>query len=240
MLKRLGNLPLFTRRRSPPATPPPAPPVLPRWAKRIDTRYRTLMDAHGIEGPVCHVGSLINKEGTTEAEVQAWRGHFAHLREPGFVGVDLFPGVNVDVVADICSPTFLADHPALAGRFGLAFCSAVLEHVAQPFDAARNIAGLLRPGGHLYCAGPWVWGYHGYPADYWRISVDGLKALFPDFAFAQWWYAGTVPHTGIEITEPKLERKIFQLNKDLPDGAWRLISDRAMPYLNVGAIARKP
>ena len=191
-----------------------------------------------MDGPVCHVGSLINKEGVTDQQVADWRGNFSHLASPEFIGIDIFPGMNVDVVADLCSETFTTDSPELIGKFGLVFCSALLEHVQNPFLASKNIESLLRPGGHLYFCGPWVWGYHPYPNDYWRISFEGLKILFPNLIFDQWWYTGTNTIVGIEISEPARERKLF--SQQSVTGAANLITDRGMPYLNIGAVGRKP
>jgi hypothetical protein len=195
------------------------------------------MDSHAMEGPVCHVGSLINKENATHEKAASFRHNFAHLKNPEFVGIDLFAGKNVDVTADLCSETFWTDNPSIVGKFGLVLCWALLEHVQNPFVAAKNIAALLRPGGHLYFVGPWVWGYHPYPDDYWRISISGLKVLFQDIAFDQWWYTGTNIDVGIEIRSVDRERKLFAQTS--VTGAVTLITDRGMPYLQIGAIGRK-
>jgi SAM-dependent methyltransferase len=196
-----------------------------------------MLDAHETEGPICHVGSLINNENPTDEQAASFRRNFAHLKNPEVVGIDLFPGKNVDVTADLCSESFSTDNPSIVGKFGLVLCWALLEHVQNPFVAAKNISALLRPGGHLYFSGPWSWGYHSYPDDYWRISFSGLKVLFPDVAFDQWWYTGTNIKVGIEITSPDLERKLFAQTS--VTGVVTLISDRGMPYLQIGAIGRK-
>jgi hypothetical protein len=191
-----------------------------------------------MSGPVCHVGSLYNKEHITAKDVASWRRNFARLGDSEFTGIDLFPGMNVDVVADLCSETFCTSHPSLVEKFGLVLCWALLEHVQNPFMAAKNITALLRLGGHLYFIGPWVWGYHPYPKDYWRISFEGLKVLFPTITFDQWWYSSTNDNVGIMITGgPDVERKVFAQSRVA--GPATLLTDRGMPYLNVGAIGRK-
>jgi hypothetical protein len=181
---------------------------------------------------------LFNSEEATEEDVARWRKTFEHLAPGGLVGIDLFAGPNVDVVADLCSPDFARDHPELVGNFGVVFASALLEHVQQPFDAARNIELMIRPGGHLFYAGPWVWGYHPYPDDYWRISHSGLKVLFPGLEWVRSWYGGTNKNVGIELTDPKYERSLFRQTQS--GGVGAALSDQSLPYLNIGAIGQKP
>ncbi len=210
---------------------------LPWWAKTIDCSFRSMLVKHGMEGPICHAGSLINKPDVPESSVNNWRNAFSELKQPEFVGIDLFSGPNVDIMADLCADNFLQEHHDLKDRFGLVICWALLEHVANPFSAAKHITAMLRPGGHLYFIGPWVWGYHPYPKDYWRISFDGLQVLFPDIEFDQSWYSGTIANVGIEITEFARERKLFLQTSVC--GAASKVSDRGMPYLNLGAIGRR-
>lgn len=212
--------------------------ALPHYAKVIDASYGALFRQFGLTGPVCHVGSLLNSDTASQRDVDVWRADLGAIAPGGFVGVDLFPGLNVDVVADLCSPSFAEDHPDLIGAFGVVFCSALLEHVAQPFDAAKNIAALVRPGGHLYCAGPWVQGYHPYPEDYWRINHAGFRQLFPGFDWLLQWYCGERSGVGIVLADAKYERKLFRSEALTGPGA--MLTTRALAYLNVGLIGRKP
>ena len=211
--------------------------TLPPHVRQINTSYRTLFSESGLRGPVCHVGSLLNGKETTQDTVDRWRKLIGDLAPGGFVGVDLFPGLNVDVTADLCSPHFTKDHSDLVGAFGVVFASALLEHVADPFAAARNISAMIRPGGHLFCVCPWVWGYHGYPDDYWRINHAGMAKLFPDLVWVRQWYSGTNKNVGIEV-EPKHERKL--LRHEVSEGAGAVLSGQGLPYLNCGAIGQKP
>lgn len=124
--------------------------------------------------PVLQVGSRVSK---VDRGPRAWR---SLLVGRDFTGVDIEAGENVDLVADLCAP--LADlDTALGGRrFGFVICQHVLEHVADPFAAARNLTELTAPGGLVYIATPWVQAFHGYPNDFWRFSFPGLVRLFPD------------------------------------------------------------
>lgn len=210
---------------------------LPSWAKKISVKMVDLWKQHEVDGPTCHVGSLINNPGATEESALKWRMNFKDLANKEFVGVDLFAGVNVDVVADLCDPEFEDKHGDLVRHFGLVVCRALLEHVQNPIAAAHNIEKLLRPGGHLYVAGPWVWGYHPYPDDYWRLSFSAYKVLFPNVRWVQWFYSGTKEPVGIEISDISHERKLFaNIDSSALTGPASMISDRSMPYLNVGAV----
>jgi SAM-dependent methyltransferase len=214
------------------------PLKLPRGVTVIDCSAQAMLRKHEMRGPFCHVGSLINKPDVTEDMVLRTRQKFLKHDPSGFVGIDLFPGPNVDVVADLCDPNFLKDRPDLIGKFGTVLCSALLEHVKNPFDAARTINRLIAPGGHLYFAGPWAWGYHPYPGDYFRISFDGLEVLFPELEWRQRWYMSHKKNVGIELEQRQAEKKIFRLSQ--VDGVSALIADHGMPYLNLGAVGQKP
>ena len=105
------------------------PLKLPKFAKRINTRLKDLLTQHAIDGPVCHVGSLINRDDATPDDARKWRTNFSSLANNEFVGIDIFPGVNVDVVADLCAPDLFERHARFKGYFGLIFASALVENV---------------------------------------------------------------------------------------------------------------
>jgi SAM-dependent methyltransferase len=94
----------------------------------------------------------------------------------GVINLDigLFP--NVDIVGDGASLPFLN------GTMDFIILDVVLEHVKQPYLFIREARRVLRTGGLLYLAVPFVHPYHGYPADYQRFSTDGLQILTEGFA----------------------------------------------------------
>jgi hypothetical protein len=57
----------------------------------------------------------------------------------------------------------------------------VIEHVIDPWAAARNLRGLCAPGGHVVVSTPFLIRVHELPAygmrDYWRFTPRGLRAL---------------------------------------------------------------
>jgi hypothetical protein len=88
------------------------------------------------------------------------------------VGIDMLEGPGVDVVADL-------EEPQAIGTFSHIECMSVLEHSRRPWLLAANLQTMLEVGGTIYVAVPWVWRYHAYDHDYFRVSPDGIRALFP-------------------------------------------------------------
>ena len=90
-------------------------------------------------------------------------------------GWDMLPGEGVDRVVDLEND--LAPHED--GIFAHVECVSVLEHARRPWMIATNIERLLCAGGTLLLHVPFVWRVHGYPSDYWRFTVNGVRLLFP-------------------------------------------------------------
>jgi len=93
---------------------------------------------------------------------------------------------NCDRHEDIQAMTFPES------SFDAVLCIEVLEHVADPFAAARELHRVLRTGGFLFLTTPFLAQYHGkgrdsytpdhelYP-DFWRFTHQGLERLFSEF-----------------------------------------------------------
>ena len=210
-------------------------------AEFVDARTTTLLDRMQAEGPVAILGSKAYSR--TEAEVQSERRFYLQRGHPEVIGIDIAEGLNVDVVADLCDDRLFDQHPGLQHHFGWIGCGALMEHVKDPQAAARNITQLLAPGGVLHFHGPWVWGYHPYPDDYQRLSRSGVAALFPELVWEDFFYTGTRGKWWIRLSEPGAERTFFQIMlppPETPQHMWQLLSDRAMAYLNVHGLGRRP
>ncbi|NEQ48864.1 MAG: methyltransferase domain-containing protein [Leptolyngbya sp. SIO3F4] len=65
--------------------------------------------------------------------------------------------------------------------FEAVFSLNVLEHVRDPFQCAREIHRVLKPGGVAYVAVPFLQPFHGYPNHYYNMTSEGLKNLFSAF-----------------------------------------------------------
>jgi len=76
---------------------------------------------------------------------------------------------------DLCAPL------ALGRRFDVVICEQVIEHVADPWAAARNLRALCAPGGHVIVSTPFLIRIHELPMfgmrDYWRFTPRGLRQL---------------------------------------------------------------
>ncbi len=67
--------------------------------------------------------------------------------------------------------------PLADASFDAVFCSQVLEHVFTPEQFLGEIHRVLRPGGGLLLAVPFMWDEHEQPHDFGRYSSFGLRAL---------------------------------------------------------------
>lgn len=72
--------------------------------------------------------------------------------------------------------------PFKDNSFDAVLSLAVLEHVKDPFQAARELVRVLKPGGELVCCVPFLQPLHGYPHHYYNMTYQGLQNLFPSLA----------------------------------------------------------
>ena len=91
--------------------------------------------------------------------------------------LDIDPKSGCDYVGDICC----LNEALLKEQFRYVVCTEVLEHVLMPFDAVREIARILKPGGYVFVTTPFNFRIHGPLPDCWRLTEHGLKQLFNRF-----------------------------------------------------------
>lgn len=95
--------------------------------------------------------------------------------------LDVDPAAGATYTADLCR-----ENPEIpSGRFDCVFCTEVLEHTLQPFDAVRELHRLLAPGGHLVLTTPFNFRIHGPLPDCWRFTEHGLRALLASFEIVE-------------------------------------------------------
>ncbi len=114
------------------------------------------------------------------------------LRDPyltNVVNMEIVEYSSTDVVA-VCERMPFADN-----SFDAVLSLAVLEHLRDPFAAAREIVRVLKPGGVLYAAVPFLQPFHGYPNHYYNMTSSGLRNLFADLAIQE----VLVPKSGLPI-----------------------------------------
>ena len=101
------------------------------------------------------------------------------LRGP-VIGLDIHPGLCVDLVGDAhFLSRFLRERSVDAVVSG-----SVLEHLQAPWLFAAEVNRILKVGGLVYHEAPGAWPAHAQPNDFWRMSAEGLRALFgPECGF---------------------------------------------------------
>lgn len=73
--------------------------------------------------------------------------------------------------------------PLPDAAFDGVLCTQVLEHVFNPQEFLGEIHRVLRPGGVMVLAVPFVWDEHEQPYDFGRYSSFGLRSLFERSGF---------------------------------------------------------
>lgn len=114
----------------------------------------------------------------------------------------------------------------------LIICCSVLEHVRHPWIFADHLQRLLRPGGQIYIAVPWVWRYHPYPGDYFGFSWRGIEELLPNLIWGHHSMSTNIENEFL-ITESGADNRLHML---------KIISEKAsrkyLPYLQVHMIGK--
>lgn len=91
------------------------------------------------------------------------------------VNTDIYPSPSTDV---LCVGE---DLPFASDQFDAVFCFAVLEHTMRPWDVAREICRVLKPGGKVFVDWPFLQPVHGYPHHYYNATPRGNEALFEPY-----------------------------------------------------------
>lgn len=102
-------------------------------------------------------------------------GSGGRLLSPAVITVDKFITKNTKVLGDI------HDLPFLDETVDCIISTGTLEHIEDPWLAAREFHRILKKGGKVYIATPFMQGYHPDPSDFWRFTEDGLVRLFGMF-----------------------------------------------------------
>lgn len=88
-------------------------------------------------------------------------------------GLDIEP--RTAGVRYTCSVSDMA--PVADTSYDTVLCSEVLEHLADPAAALREINRVLKPGGKLILSVPFLGRLHEEPHDYYRFTKHGLICL---------------------------------------------------------------
>jgi hypothetical protein len=90
-----------------------------------------------------------------------------------YTGVDIAPGLNVDIVADVHALSGSVDR-----LYDFAFSISVFEHLIVPWVAVYELAKTLEIGGVAYIQSHPSWPLHDQPWDFFRFPREGWHGLF--------------------------------------------------------------
>ena len=137
--------------------------------EKIFTEKKSIIDIGG--------GLRVKKDkGSRFDESRKWILPF--LEKVDYKILDPVLDYKPDIIGDIHSLPF-EDNSEEA-----IICIAVLEHVENPHQAAKEMHRVLKPGGYCFVYVPFLFYYHadkGYYKDYWRFTKDSLEILFKNF-----------------------------------------------------------
>jgi predicted SAM-dependent methyltransferase len=144
--------------------------------------------------------------------------HKSWAPEAKWVMSDFQEGLDVDVIADAHKLTETFEPES----FDAVVACSVFEHLQRPWIAAKEIAGVLKPGGMVFVQTHQTFVLHGYPNDYWRFTKEALQTIFED--------------AGLKTisSDYSFPCRIFSINQ------WRMgLAPRLRSYLNVSIVAKK-
>ncbi len=156
--------------------PPSAAPTWfsGRWVERLRACCRTGFgaDRHQRTRLAAFVGAACENELVVDL------GSGSRRLADHVVTVDVGPFSEVDVVGD--------GHrlPFRDGSVARIICTGVLEHVNVPERVVNEMFRVLRPGGRIYVAVPFIQGFHpgsGTQQDFQRYTHIGLAQLLASF-----------------------------------------------------------
>ncbi len=103
-------------------------------------------------------------------------GAGSRRRAPNVINLEIEPTPEIDIIGD---GHFL---PFKDNTFDAVISEAVLEHVHSPNRVVQEIYRVLKPGGYICVAVPFLQGYHASPHDYQRWTVSGIHQLCAAFS----------------------------------------------------------
>jgi SAM-dependent methyltransferase len=92
--------------------------------------------------------------------------------------VTAWTGLDVPENAGADVHGYAESMPIADDSFDFVLCTEVLEHVSEPAQVIKEVARVVRPGGHVFLTTPLYWPLHEEPYDFFRFTPHGLRHLF--------------------------------------------------------------
>lgn len=132
--------------------------------------FNLAIERYELKGEVLDLGS---KNGTS-----SYYEHIKRDKDCRVTFTDLVPGpgvipVNVEEL-----------FPFISASFDTVIAFHLFEHVYDFWRIPGEIFRILKPGGRVIVAVPFIHEYHSDPGDYWRMSGEALCRLFQDAGFS--------------------------------------------------------
>lgn len=105
---------------------------------------------------------------------------FWQIKPDKFIRVDIDEKVGPNVVADLNKPLPFSDNFA-----DVVFLFNVIYILENPPAVIKEINRVLKPGGKLFLTSPFVFNEAKEPADYWRLTGQGLEKILKDSGFKE-------------------------------------------------------
>lgn len=96
---------------------------------------------------------------------------------PNTTNLNIGPFPNVDIVGDAHDLSYND------ASLDAVYCTAVLEHLKEPVIAVQEMHRVLKPGGRVLSAIPFMQAYHGYPNHFQNYTLSGHEYLYSSHGF---------------------------------------------------------
>ncbi len=143
------------------------------WLKRYPRLFGLIYYTMGASFVGKSAVSFLRDEGRGKIVLNVGSGN--KRVSPEAINIDYYPFPEVDVVADI------GDLPFSDSSADIVVNEFVVEHLPHPDKVVSELARVLKPGGKLYLAAPFLASFHSSPNDYYRWSKQGLKCFLQGF-----------------------------------------------------------
>jgi SAM-dependent methyltransferase len=120
------------------------------------------------------------------------------LRPAEYIGVDMRPGPDVDLVMSAAELTKF-----FGVQFDVVVSAEMLEHAEDWRAAVRSMKGVLKPGGVLLLTTRSKgFPLHEYPSDFWRFEVLDMRKIFADMDLRELAPDPQVPGVFVKVQQP--------------------------------------